>query len=121
MQTEPPLATGSSRAPRDYCWLPTAKLKPGMVIARPLFASSGMKATIHLAVGSAITAGTIDQIINKGVECVAVRQDSPPDAAAFADRVNRYESRLEEIFGPAPDENCRPLRDALLADGPCPC
>jgi len=121
MQTEPPVAMGSPSAPRDYCWLPTARLEPGMVIARPLFASSGMKATIHLAVGSTITAGTIDQIINKGVECVAVRQDSPPDAAAFATLVSRYEARLQEIFGPSPDENCRPLLDALLADGPCPC
>ncbi|GAB2180399.1 hypothetical protein DLREEDagrD3_06220 [Denitratisoma sp. agr-D3] len=120
MQTDPSAAT-AQRVPRDYCWLSTAELKPGMVVARPLFASAGMKATIHLAVGSTITAGTIDQIISKGVECVAVRLDTPPDATTLADLASRHAARLGEIFGPAPDEHCRPLLAALLEDGPSLC
>ena len=89
-----------------------------MVIARPVLGLSGMRATILLAVGSIITASTIAQLINKAVECVAVRQDSPPDQGSYAKRVRQYESRLHEIFGPDPDENCRPLLEALIADGP---
>lgn len=96
-------------------------LQPGMVIARPVFGGSGIQMTIHLAIGSSITSSTIAQLINKGVECVAVMEDTPPDAATYTGIVAQYEARLHEIFGPAPDENCRPLLDALLADGPCQC
>ncbi len=106
------------RSPRPYCWLPAMELEPGMVIARPVFGGAGLQMTIHLAVGSTITASTIAQLINKGVECVAVLQDAPLDEAPFASRLGAYESRLHEIFGPAPDENCRSLLEALLADGP---
>lgn len=116
-----PAAAESIRPVRDYCWIPTIELEPGMVIARPAFGGPGIRWTIHLAVGSVITASTIDQLVNKGVECVAVLQTPPPDEAAYANMVRQYESRLHEIFGPDPDENCRPLLDALLADGPCPC
>jgi hypothetical protein len=97
------------------------ELEPGMVIARPVFGGPGMQLTIHLAVGNAITAGTIAQLVNKGVECVAVLQNTRPDAATYAEIVCRYDSRLHEIFGPDPDENCRPLLEALLADGPGQC
>lgn len=97
------------------------ELEPGMVIARPVFGGPGNQLTIHLAIGSTITANTIEQLINKGVECIAVLQNAPPDEAAYANIVGQYESRLHEIFGPDPDENCRSLLDALLADGPCQC
>jgi hypothetical protein len=111
----------SARPPRNYCWIPTTELAPGMVIARPVFGGQGRLVTIHLAVGSAITANTIGQLINKGIECIAVMQDAPPDAATHARIVELYEARLHEIFGPTPDENCQPLLEALLIDGPCPC
>ena len=107
-----------TRSPRSYCWTPTMNLEPGMVIARPVFGGPGIQVTIHLAVDSVLTASTIEQLVNKGVECVAVVQHSEPDDAAYADSVRLYEARLHEIFGPEPDENCRPLLDALLADGP---
>lgn len=110
-----------TRSPRSYCWTPTMNLEPGMVIARPVFGGPGIQVTIHLAVGSVLTANTIEQLVNKGVECIAVVQDARPDEAAYADIVSRYEARLHEIFGPEPDENCRPLLEALLADGPCQC
>lgn len=115
------LPTESRRPHRGYCWIPTLALAPGMVIARPVFGGPGRQLTIHLAVGSPITASTIGQLINKGVECIAVVQETPPDAAAYAHAVDQYEARLHEIFGPTPDENCRPLLEALLADGPGQC
>lgn len=116
--TEPAEPAAPPRPPRGYRWLPTLELEPGMVIARPVFGGSGQQLTIHLAVGSAITASTIAQLVNKAVECVAVMQDTPPDPATHAEAVERYESRLHEIFGANPDDNCRPLLDALLADEP---
>lgn len=111
----PPSAPRSSRG---YHWVPTLELEPGMVIARPVLGHSGVRATILLAEGSAITASTIAQLINKAVECVAVRQDSPSDQDSYARLLSQYEARLHEIFGPDPDENCRPLLEVLIADGP---
>lgn len=108
----------SSRPPRGYCWMPTLALAPGMVVARPVLGGAGVHAAIHLAPGSEITANTISQLINKGIECVAVIQAPTEDEAAHAAAVRQYEERLHEIFGPDPDQNCRPLLDALLADGP---
>ena len=110
----------SVRPPRGYCWMPTMALLPGMVIARPVFGGSGVNSVMQLAVGSEITANTIAQLVNKGVECVAVNQ-AGPDAATHAAAVSQYEARLLEIFGPNPDQHCRPLLDALLTDGPCEC
>ena len=118
MQTDMPTSTASMRSPRGYRWIPTMDLEPGMVIARPVFGRSGRQVTLHLAVGSAITASTIAQLVNKGVECVAVLDDAALDEAVHAQIVSQYESRLREIFGPDPDVNCRPLLNALLADGP---
>ena len=89
-----------------------------MVLSRPVLGLSGMRATILLAAGSTITPSTIAQLVNKAVECVAVRQDPPLDQDSYAKQVRQYESRLHEIFGPDPDENCRPLLEALIADGP---
>jgi hypothetical protein len=118
METGMAATTASVRSPRGYRWIPTMHLEPGMVIAKPILGRSGMQATIHLAVGSAVTASTIAQLVNKGVECVAILQGGGGDEAAYADILRQYESRLHEIFGPEPDRNCRPLLDALLSDGP---
>jgi hypothetical protein len=118
MGTDNPNSKAPTRSPRGYCWTPTMNLEPGMVIARPVFGGPGIRVTIHLAVGSVLTASTIEQLIKKSVECVAVVQHSEPGDVAYADSVSGYEARLHEIFGPEPDENCRPLLDALLADGP---
>lgn len=107
--------------PRDYCWVPTIDLEAGEVIARPVFGRSGQQLSLHLAVGTPVTASTIGQLINKGVECVAVVRPPPADDAAYAERVRQYEARLGEIFGNEPDERCAPLLAALLADGPCAC
>jgi len=107
--------------PRGYCWVPTLDLDTGEVIARPVFGRSGQQLSLHLAEGSPVTASTIAQLINKGVECVAVVRPPPADGEAYAERVRQYESRLSEIFGQAPDESCAPLLAALLADGPSEC
>ena len=106
------------RALRGYSWRPTSELEPGMVIARPIVGTAGRRATIHIAVGNAITANTIAQLVNKGVECVAIVDAAEADPDAHARALRRYETRLGEIFGPAPDESCRALYAALFADGP---
>lgn len=108
-------------APRGYCWRATMDLEPGMVIARPVVGTTGSRATMHLAIGSVITADTLAQLVNKGVECVAVMDDHAPDAETYAAIVDRYQARLREIFEPEPDASCRPLFDALIKNGPLEC
>lgn len=107
--------------PDCYCWLPIARLTPGMVIARPVQGGHGNQVTLRIAVGTSVTTSTIAQLVNKGVECVAVRQDAAPDEAARAAAVACHEQRLAEIFGDQPNDACRHLRDALLACGPSTC
>ncbi len=108
-------------APDCYCWVPIARLTPGMVIARPVQGGHGNQLTLRIAVGSSVTTSTIAQLVNKGVECVAVRQDAAPDEVARAAAVARHEQRLAEIFGEQPNDACRRLLDALLAYGPSAC
>ena len=104
--------------PRGYSWLATMDLEPGMIIARPVVGTTGSRITMHLAIGSAITADTIAQLMNKGVECVAVMDDADVPPEILADAVVRFETRLREIFEPVPDISCRPLFDALIKYGP---
>ncbi len=96
-------------------------LVPGMVVARPVFGGPGNRMTLHIAVGGAITADTIAQFVNKGIECVAVYQDAPIESAARADAEKRYEQRLAEIFGTQPNEACQQLKCALQAEGLATC
>jgi hypothetical protein len=107
--------------PDCYCWIPTADLEPGMVIARPVQGGHGNQVTLRIAVGSSLTSNTIAQLVNKGVECVAVCRDAPPDEAVRAAALRRHEQRLAEIFGVQPSDACRPLLEALLACGPPEC
>lgn len=118
---ETPPHPAAKPAPRGYSWRATMDLEPGMVIARPVVGTVGSRATMHLAIGSVITADTLSQLVNKGVECVAVMDDHPPDAEAYADIVLRYQARLREIFEAEPDPSCRPLLDALIQNGPLEC
>jgi hypothetical protein len=111
----------ANAVPDCYCWVPTADLAPGMVIARPVQGGHGNQVTLRIAVGSSVTSNTIAQLVNKGVECVAVCRDAAPDEAARAEAQRRHEQRLAEIFGDQPDAACRPLLDALLACGPSTC
>ena len=105
----------------DYRWIPTMDLAAGMVVARPVIGGSGNRATMRIAVGSPITADTIAQFINKGIECVAVYQDAAADEFAQAEAVRSYEMRLAEIFGPQPNESCSRLLFALQTGGPSKC
>ncbi|MBI5790637.1 MAG: hypothetical protein HZA63_04085 [Rhodocyclales bacterium] len=107
--------------PDCHCWVPIARLTPGMVIARPVQGGHGNQVTLRIAVGSSVTSSMIGQLVNKGVECVAVRPDAAPDEAARAEAARRLEQRLAEIFGDQPNDACRSLRDALLACGPSTC
>ncbi len=104
-----------------YCWMPTLHLEPGMVIARPVFGRTGRQLAIHLGVGTVLTAATIDQLLNKGVECVAVDNLVPRDDEAYAQAQAAHEARLREIFGAVPTESCAPLFLALLDGGPSEC
>lgn len=119
MSTEDTMAADS--VPDCYCWIPTGNLVPGMVIARPVQGGHGNQVTLRIAVGTSVTSNTIAQLVNKGVECVAVCRDAPPDEAARAVALRRHEQRLAEIFGDQPNDACRSLRDALLACGPPAC
>lgn len=104
-----------------HVWIPTMDLEVGMVLAKPVLTGTGMHASLHLAAGTPVTAGTIAQLVNKGIECVAVTQHAPPEPDISIQEARCYEARLQEIFGPDPDPHCRALRDALLADGPSLC
>lgn len=122
LENDVPVSVVSTQQPScGYSWVPTMELEPGMVLARRLFGGSRMRATIHLAEGSAVTASTIAQLVSKGVECVAVLQEELHDDATNDDIACRYEARLREIFGENPGEDCHPLFDALLAAGPSQC
>lgn len=112
----------SPMEPRGYCWIPTMDVEPGMVLAKQVVEGGGGHAIILLAVGSEITANTIAQLINKGIECVAVRQAVTAESVAlYAENLKAYTARLDEIFGENPDAPCQALRAALIQDGPCQC
>jgi hypothetical protein len=112
--------TKDTKRPPTYRWIPTMDIEPGMVTARPIITGRENQVAIRIGVGSTITASTIAQLINKGVECIAIEADSSGllDEAEYAGQVKKYEVRLGEIFGTTPDENCRPLFDALIEMGP---
>ena len=112
--------TKNTKRPPSYRWIPTMDIEPGMVTARPIIAGRENQVAIRIGVGSTITASTIAQLINKGVECIAIEVDSSGwlDEAEYAEQVNKYRTRLSEIFGTTPDENCLPLLEALIEMGP---
>lgn len=103
-----------------YRWVPIMDIETGMVTARPVIAGGEKQSAILIAVGSTVTASTIAQLINKGIECIAVEVDSSasPSEESRIDQSQKYQDRLSEIFGATPDENCRPLFDALVKLGP---
>ena len=106
--------------PPGYCWVTTQELVAGMVLARPISGGRGINSAIQLSAGSIVTGSMVGQLINKGIEAVAVYQ-APPSPETYALMVKAYTGRLEEIFGPDPNDECRPLLDALIACGPCQC
>lgn len=95
-----------------YHWLPVLLLEPGMVVARPVVGTTSARATLLLGIGTILSTDTIAQLINRGVECVAIakEEDAPQSEAALT----QYRDRLNAIFGPEPDPACQKLRDALL-------
>jgi hypothetical protein len=111
-------AIPAARRQRSYSWLPVASLEPGMALAKPLMQGVGSSATPFLVAGSRITASTIAQIINRGIESIAVLNKTRPNEEASATLALEYEARLHQIFGDHPDADCQALLDALLAEGP---
>lgn len=123
MDSEPPEAASpvTDQARLRPCWLTTLALKPGMVLAKPVSATSGGYATLSMQAGGSIAEETIGQMIVKGIECVAVHNTEPMNEADYARATQQYEARLAEIFGPQPTAPCQDLLDALLRRGPMPC
>ena len=103
------------------CWRLTMELKPGMVLAKPVSASSGGYATMSLSAGGMLTEETIAQLVVKGIECVAVVNTDPVSASQYAQAVHSYEARLHQIFEPTPNAHCQDLLTAMLLRGPMPC
>ncbi len=116
LETPPP-----SEQVGNHRWLPVTAVQQGMVTARPVVGLAGVLETMFIAVGSTITANTIEQMVNKGVECVAVF-DPVPASFSEASRVHdQFETRLHEIFGPEPDAACLALMNSLLLAQPTLC
>ena len=65
------------------CWRLTIELKEGMVLAKPVVASSGGYATMSLGAGGVLTEETIAQLMVKGIECVAVTNTDPPSEVEY--------------------------------------
>ena len=103
------------------CWRLTIELKAGMVLAKPVVASSGGYATMSLGAGGALAEETIAQLLVKGIECVAVVNTDPPSEGDYAKEMRGYEERLRQIFEPAPNAHCEGLLNAMLQRGPMPC
>jgi hypothetical protein len=119
IDTPAPQSGNAPDAPRkSYCWLPVSELQAGMRVAKHVLRGMRHGGPSLLPAGSEITANTISQLFNKGVECVAVFRDELPDEAACQAHVEQYEARLHEIFGNSPSDDCRPLLEALLKEGP---
>jgi hypothetical protein len=104
-----------------YRWLPTLAVEPGMVTARPVVGLVGARETMYISIGSTMTASTIAQLMAKDVACVAVIDPLPPDYSDSSRVVARFQDRLKEIFGPAPDAACQALMDALMLAQPTLC
>lgn len=103
---------------KGYCWLPVNELQAGMRVAKHVMRGMNHGGPNLLPAGSEITANTISQLFNKGVECVAVFLEKSPEAATYEAQVASYQARLHEIFGNSPCDACRPLLEALLKEGP---
>ncbi len=102
-------------------WLAIDALMPGQILARPVVGHNHGRLTLMLAAGSALTAGSINQLTLNGVECVVVQEPNPPTAAEYQGIKDAYEARLREIFDcheGKPRPPCQPLFDALLKIGP---
>jgi len=102
-------------------WLPVEELRPGMILARPVSGRIGQRLTLWLPVGTLITENTIAQLINKGIECVAVIDDDPPTEEQYVKLLEAAQARLRTIFGDEArmDNACRELFDQLCEVEPC--
>lgn len=111
-----------SQEKAHHRWLPIEALQPGMLLAKPVHVARHGLLTMKLGEGVELQANTIEQLFSRGVECVAVRDDSVPDETHLASLKVAYLERLLLIFA-SPNEaevpqNCRDLFDALLKAGP---
>jgi hypothetical protein len=123
MTTVQPECPDQSDHPDDlhYRWLPTMALEPGMVVARPVVGRSGVLEIMYVAAGFTVNANTIEQMVIKGVECIAVVDASVQQTTDRNAAVAQFEARLAEIFGSHPNPACQTLMDALRIARPVLC
>ncbi len=96
-------------------------LEPGMVVARPVVGRSGVLEIMYVAAGFTVNANTIEQMVIKGVECIAVVDASVQQTTDRNAAVAQFEARLAEIFGSHPNPACQTLMDALRIARPVLC
>ncbi len=92
-----------------------------MVVARPVVGRSGVLETMYVAAGFTINASTIEQMVIKGVECIAVLDTTVHQTADRNAAIAQFETRLAEIFGSHPNPACQTLMDALRIARPVLC
>lgn len=105
-----------------FQWLPTAKLTPGMRLVRGVFSTSRGVMDFKIPAHTELSETLINQLVSRGVSCVAVEHENPPTEAEYARILHDYNTRLLMIFGAeTPDAvkpDCKPLFDALHKAGP---
>jgi len=104
-------------------WIAIEVAEPGMVLARPVIAARQRVVSMKLGPGAVLTSDLLAQLIARGVECVGVVDEVPPDDEAREARHSRHRQRLEEIFGAAREQldgDRAALFDAIFAAGDAP-
>lgn len=110
------------RAHDHLRWLPIAALQPGMRTARRVFTTTRGVMDFNLPAHTELSETLINQLVCRGVSCIAVEHQNPPSEAEYADILKNYNARLLMIFGADRPEDvkpsCKPLFDALQLTGP---
>lgn len=94
--------------------LAVQRLKPGMIVARPVLRSDG---AVLLNAGAELDENELSHIHQRGVEFVFVEQPDPRDDAAIAAEQDKIRQRIDYLFRPIGEDNDarRELRAAILA------
>lgn len=103
-------------------WLPVAELVPGMTTARTVLTTTRGIMDFKIPANTELSETLINQLVSRGVSCIAVEHPSPPSEVEYAEILANYNARLLMIFGANSTEtvkaHCKPLFDALLRAGP---
>lgn len=103
-------------------WLPVAQLQPGMRTARGILTTTRGVMDFKIPAHTELSETLINQLVSRGVSCVAVEHQNPPSETEYAEILCNYNARLLMIFGSESVDsvkpNCKPLFDALHLAGP---